>query len=50
LLCREWGFRLEDVGYVFRSELILALRKEARPAAVRAPAAPAVDAARSTGT
>jgi dolichol-phosphate mannosyltransferase len=31
-LCREWGFTLEDVGYVFRSELILALRKDAMPA------------------
>jgi ubiquinone/menaquinone biosynthesis C-methylase UbiE len=47
LLCREWGFRLEDVGYVLRSELILALRKEALPAAAQAPAAPA---ARSTGS
>jgi dolichol-phosphate mannosyltransferase len=40
LLCREWGFTLVDVAYVFRSELILALRKEDRPA-VAAPARPA---------
>jgi dolichol-phosphate mannosyltransferase len=32
-LCREWGFTLEDVGYVYRSELILALRKDVLPAA-----------------
>jgi hypothetical protein len=28
-LCRKWGFELEDVAYVFRSELILALRQGA---------------------
>jgi glycosyltransferase involved in cell wall biosynthesis len=30
--CRRFGFALEDLGYVFRSELILALRRDARPA------------------
>jgi glycosyltransferase involved in cell wall biosynthesis len=30
-LCRKWGFELEDVAYVFRSELILALRQGALP-------------------
>ena len=32
-LCREWGFTLEDTGYVYRSELILALRRDHAPAA-----------------
>jgi dolichol-phosphate mannosyltransferase len=32
-LCREWGFTLEGTAYVFRSELVLALRKDALPAA-----------------
>ena len=27
-LCREWGFTLEGTAYVFRSELVLALRKD----------------------
>ncbi len=31
-LCRSFGFTLEDLGYVFRSELILALRKGPFPA------------------
>jgi len=31
-LCHQWGFRVEDVGYVFASELVLALRKEDLPA------------------
>ena len=38
-LCREWGFALEDTAYVFRSELVLALRRDAGPVAVAAPAA-----------
>ena len=38
-LCREWGFTLEDTAYVFRSELVLALRRDAGPVAVAAPAA-----------
>ena len=37
-LCREWGFDLEGTAYVFRSELVLALRRDARPAALAAPA------------
>jgi hypothetical protein len=28
-LCREWGFALEGTAYVFRSELVLALRRDA---------------------
>ncbi|MGH7893165.1 MAG: methyltransferase domain-containing protein, partial [Candidatus Binatia bacterium] len=31
-LCREWGFTVEHAAYVFQSELVLALRKVARPA------------------
>lgn len=38
-LCREWGFALEDTAYVFRSELVLALRRDDKPAAVTAPPA-----------
>jgi SAM-dependent methyltransferase len=38
-LCREWGFALEDTAYVFRSELVLALRRDDRPAALAAPPA-----------
>ena len=30
-LCRSFGFTLEDTAYVFRSELVLALRKGALP-------------------
>lgn len=36
-LCREWGFTLEDTAYVFRSELVLALRRDAGPIAVVPP-------------
>jgi len=36
VLSREWGFRVEDVDYVLRSELIMALRKEDLPAATAA--------------
>ena len=38
-LCREWGFALEDTAYVFRSELVLALRRDDKTAAVIAPPA-----------
>jgi dolichol-phosphate mannosyltransferase len=38
-LCREWGFTLEDAAYVFRSELVLALRRDTKPAAVTPPPA-----------
>ncbi len=39
-VCRKWGFTLEDTAYVFRSELVLALRKDVLPAArITAPAA-----------
>lgn len=37
-LCREWGFALEDTAYVFRSELVLALRRDAQPIALTPPA------------
>lgn len=44
-LCREWGFVFEDAAYVLQSELVLALRKDALPAAPaaaeRAAASPA---------
>jgi dolichol-phosphate mannosyltransferase len=38
-LCREWGFTHEDTAYVFRSELVLALRRDLGPTAITAPAA-----------
>jgi len=37
-LCRDWGFTLEDTAYVYRSELVLALRRD-RVATSRRPAA-----------
>jgi dolichol-phosphate mannosyltransferase len=41
-LCRAWGFRVEHEGYVFGAEIVLALRKEARPAdALTTPTSPA---------
>jgi len=48
LLCREQGFALEDTAYVFRSELILALRKTAVRPAAESPATPA-EASRAAG-
>jgi dolichol-phosphate mannosyltransferase len=38
-LCREWGFAHEDTAYVFRSELVLALRRDTGPVTVAAPKA-----------
>ncbi|MEO6028228.1 MAG: methyltransferase domain-containing protein, partial [Candidatus Binatia bacterium] len=38
-LCHEWGFALEDTAYVYRSELVLALRRDAGPALVAPPPA-----------
>jgi SAM-dependent methyltransferase len=35
-LCRSWGFTLEATAYVFRSELVLKLRRDREPAALTA--------------